>query len=112
MNDRFKEPVRQIIDLLVAKKYAELASLTHGVRLPVEEIGSAVADYGRELVSVPEDAFGLMDVVEVKNALPRRWAVTMPLWTQEEGRSDLSVELTLIESGTSFIVELDDIHVL
>jgi hypothetical protein len=36
----------------------------------------------------------------------------MPLWTREEGRSDLSVEITLIAQNGDFRIELDDIHVL
>ena len=36
----------------------------------------------------------------------------MPLWTQEEGRSDLTVGMTIIEQQNNFVVELDDIHVL
>ena len=53
-----------------------------------------------------------MDVIEVKNAQPRRWSIAMPLWTQEEGRSDLTLEITVIEQQNDFLVELDDIHIL
>jgi hypothetical protein len=70
-----------------------------------------ITDYGRQLVLPPDEAFGVMDVVEVRNAKPRRWSVTMPLWTREEGRSDLSLELTLIAGAQAFAIELDDIHV-
>lgn len=112
MNEQLKEPVRQVITLLVAGNYAELETLTSGVRLTAKDIATAVADYGRKLLLPPEEGFGLMNVVEVKNAKPRQWLVTMPLWTREEGRSDLTVELTLIERQNSFAIELDDLHVL
>jgi hypothetical protein len=36
----------------------------------------------------------------------------MSLWTVEEGRSDLSLELTVAESGDGYLIEVDDIHVL
>ena len=36
----------------------------------------------------------------------------MPLWTKEEGRSDLSIEVTVIKETSGFKIELDDIHVL
>jgi hypothetical protein len=64
------------------------------------------------LVLPPEEGFQLMDVIEVKNAQPRRWSIAMPLWTQEEGRSDLTLEITVIEQQNDFLVELDDIHIL
>jgi hypothetical protein len=112
MNEQLKEPVYQVIALLVAGKYAELETLTHGVRLKAKDIATAVADHGKRLVSPPDDGFKLMNVVEVKNARPRQWSIATPLWTQEEGRSDLTVELTLIERQNSFVIELDDLHVL
>ncbi len=112
MNEQLKEPVRQVLALLVAGKYSELETLTHGVRFNAKEIATAVADYRRKLVLPPENGFGLMNVVEVKNAQPKRWSIAMPLWTQEEGRSDLTVEMTVIEQQNGVAVELDDIHVL
>lgn len=112
MNERLKQSVRQVIEHLVAGKYAELETLTAGQRLTAHEIAKAISDYGRKLVSPPDDAFGLMDVVEVRNAQPPQWSVTMPLWTREEGRSDLSIGVTLIADEKGFRVELDDIHVL
>jgi hypothetical protein len=112
MNERLKEPVRQVIEYLVAAKYAELQLLTNGKRLSAQEMAKAINDYGRELVLPPDDAFGLMDVVEVRNAQPRQWSITMPLWTHEEKRSDFSIEVTLIAEERGFRIELDDIHVL
>lgn len=112
MNERLKESVRQVIELLVAGKYAELETRTNGNRLNSQEMAKAIADYGRELISPPNDAFGLMDVVEVRNAQPPQWSITMPLWTLEEGRSDLSIGVTLIAEEKGFRIELDDIHVL
>lgn len=112
MNEQVRQPVREIVELLVAGKYAEVERITKRVRLSAEEMAKAISDYGRQLVIPPEEAFGLLDVVEVRNMQPPRWSVTMPLWTREEGRSDLSLELTLIHGQNAFDVELDDIHVL
>jgi hypothetical protein len=53
-----------------------------------------------------------MEVAAVREVKPPRWSIIMPLWTAEEGRSDLSLELTLVENGETTNVELDDIHVL
>jgi hypothetical protein len=40
------------------------------------------------------------------------WAVVLPLWTYEEGMSDLSMEATVPESPDGISVVIDDIHVL
>jgi hypothetical protein len=52
-----------------------------------------------------------MDSIQVRGATQPRWSVTMPVWTKEEGRSDLTAELTIIDRGNGFAVEFDDLHV-
>ena len=101
-----------MLGLLAQKEYAQLAELTNGVRLSAQEMAKAVADYGRTLVVPPRDAFNLLDAVQVRGAQPTRWSITMPVWTKEEGRSDLSVVLTVTDHGNGFSIELDDLHVL
>lgn len=59
----------------------------------------------------PDGSYRLMSVVRVRGAEPPKWSVAMPLWTENEGRSDLSIELTLIQQGDGFRIEVDDIHV-
>lgn len=60
----------------------------------------------------PEDAFDAMSIIGIEAPGRTAYSVVCDLWTEEEGRSDLSLELTLIESGGGLTVELDDIHVL
>jgi len=112
MSEQSRQPIRSVIDHLVAGKFTELEMLTKGQRLSAPEIARAISVYGRRLVVPPDDAFKLMDVVEVRNFKPPQWSVNMPLWTEEEGRSDLSIGVTLISDGEGFKIELDDIHVL
>jgi hypothetical protein len=109
---KIQKQVGEIIDLLVKGKFDEIELLTRGARLPAEQIETAIVQYGRTLVAHPVDAFSFMDVIEIRNSSPASWSITMPLWTKEEGRSDLSLELTLVEEDGGFKVELDDIHVL
>lgn len=112
MNLRLRQPVREVIEMLTTGRYAELESLTKGVRLGAQQIASVISEYGCQLVMPPEGAFGLMDVIAVNNSQPPRFSITMPLWTREEGRSDLSLEHTVIQGLNSYDIELDDIHVL
>ena len=112
MKEKLAGPVQKVLTLLIAGKYKDIEALTHGVRLNSKAIGQAVADYGKKIIMPPADGFQLMNVVEVKNAQPRRWSIAMPLWTNEEGRSDLTLELTVVEETDGFTIELDDLHVL
>lgn len=108
----FANTVKTVVDLLVDAKYDELEQLTSGTRLSSEEMARAVRQYGRVLVAPPIQAYDELDVVQVRQATPPRWSVRMSLWTAEEGRSDLSVEMTVVERNKGFGIEVDDIHVL
>ena len=112
MNGRRIGPVAQGLGLLGTKEYGELERLTQGVRLSAHEVAKAVADYGRTLIVPPAEAFNLMDVAQIRGSSPQRWWITMPVWTKEEGRSDLSIEMTLTAHGNGFRIEIDDLHVL
>jgi hypothetical protein len=103
--------VQQVIRLLVAHQYHELEALTGGERLSATEIRTAVAEYGRHLVEPPSEAYGLLVAVRVWVSEDETWFARMPLWTAEEGRSDLTVELTIIFRGGGATVELDGILV-
>lgn len=112
MHEELQEQIELLLRLLAEKQYDEIEKITNGVRLPAEQIRSAVEQYGRTVVQPPSEAYELMDVIEVKSAKPPRWSITMPLWTKEEGRSDLSIEVTAIKEPSKIVMELDDIHVL
>jgi hypothetical protein len=112
MKEKIKSIVWQIIALLVGGDFQRIVELTKGVRMSSEDIKAALEDYGRILITPPQNAFDLLDIVEVKNSRIRQFSIRMPLWTREEGRSDLTLELTLKASDDNLDVELDDIHVL
>ena len=108
----FAEAVKAAVDLLVAGQYDQLEKETSGTRLSARDVASAVEQYGRVLIAPPEQAYEDIDVVRIGRVSPPRWSVRMSLWTAEEGRSDLSLELTVAESGDGYVIEVDDIHVL
>jgi hypothetical protein len=103
--------VSNIIELLVNKQYSEIERITSGTRLPAKEIEAAIRDYGHLLIIPPLSEYNNLDIIAIKSTTPS-WSVRMNLWTQDEGKSDLTIELTIKEKGSTFSVELDDIHVL
>jgi len=112
MNELLRRPACQVIELLVKGKYAEIETLTRGSRLNAQEMANAIRDYGRQLIAPPDDAFRLIEAIEIRNSQPRRWSIVVPLWTLEEGRSDLSLEMTVTTGECGLTIEVDDIHVL
>lgn len=112
VGDKIVATVRLVTQKLVEKDYGFLESLSGGVRLSADDMSLAVEGYGRTLI-VPPPNTEYFEVVETEGDLPRRWAITLDLWSMEEGRSDLSVVLTIIESESEIMdVEVDDILVL
>ena len=73
----------------------------------------AVLEYGATIITPPESAFEDLDIIDIKGATPRAWSVRFDFWTKEEGLSDLSLELTLINGEEELLnVEIDNIHVV
>ena len=108
-----REATIQVIELLVGYRYDDLEKRTGGVRLSADMLEEAVTQYGKTLVFPPPDALANLDIVPVACEGPKTWSVRADLWTSEEGRSDLTLELTVIkDEGKRTIVELDNLHVL
>jgi len=104
--------VRRIVSLLVIGNYQELEKLSNGVHLDATSIKRAVLDYGRTLVEPPEDAQFLEWYPISKSSTPA-WSVDVTLFSAQEGRSDLTLTLTIRENGPEkYHVEIDDLHVL
>ncbi|MGD8619980.1 MAG: hypothetical protein PVH54_12445 [Gammaproteobacteria bacterium] len=73
----------------------------------------AIKEYGSMIVMPPSKAFEDLDIIEIEGSSPKSWSVRFDFWTEEEGLSDLSLELTLISSEEDLLkVEIDNIHVL
>lgn len=109
---RIKSETMLIIQMLVACDYDAIVQHTKGIRLLKDEIEYAVDDYGGTITMPPESVFENLDVVEVENMTPREWSIRCPLWTKEEGKSDLSIEMSMIEENAEKLrIELDNIMI-
>lgn len=105
-----RDKVARVVDLLVARDYLEIERITGGRRLTAAMIQEAIETYGRTLA--PPDEEVRLDVIEVEGATDRTWSVRAELFTLEEGRSDLTLECTVVERDGEISVELDNLHVL
>jgi hypothetical protein len=104
--------IKAITDLLVDGDYRAVERLTNGRRLTAGQIEQAVLDYGNTLVPLPPEALDQLDVYTANN-YPRVFGVEVDLWTQEEGRSDLTLE-AMLESrdDAGYDVSVRNIHVM
>jgi len=112
----FEASVREVAALLARGEYVTLERLTGGVRLTAAEMRAAVAAYPARLLVPPSANEPSLEVVAVVGEpwVSQQWAVRVPLWTVEEGRSDLEMRLTVREDSTSadgYAIEIDGILV-
>jgi hypothetical protein len=104
--------VSDVVAMLVRGDYDAVVRRSDGKRLTAAELEQAVADYGRTLT---QPGTGWWDTVEVRPVGngDDEFYVAAPLWTEEEGRSDLTLELSVGKSESGdYRIEVDDLHVL
>jgi len=112
-DQRIREVVRSVVGLLARRDYEALQRLSRGRRLTATELRQAVEEYGRTIIMPPDEAFEDLDVVDVDAPSPMRHGVRFDLWTAQEGRSDLTLEMTITDVGAdSYDLQIDDLHVL
>ncbi|HEX5410014.1 MAG TPA: hypothetical protein VFW89_09625 [Gemmatimonadaceae bacterium] len=111
--DALKEATKYVMNLLAQRDYRGLENLTQGIRMSANDIDRVIRAYGRHVILPPEEAYSGLTAIEILVPPPGRWSVDMPLWTEEEGESDLTVELRITLQHDSWVkVTVDDIHVL
>jgi len=107
----FETTIRDVVDLLARGDYLAVERLSAGIRLTAQEMAAAINAYGRHLIVPPSAAAAPLNVIS--HADGGGWSVDVPLWTLEEGRSDLTLQLTVRrEADGGHRVEVDDLHVL
>ena len=90
--------VRLAVGLLVGEQYGTLARLSVDRGVRPEDLASAVHRYGATLVRPPEPAYDDLDPVACERAGKRAYAIDFSLWSKEEGRSELSLVLDVVEA--------------
>lgn len=97
-------------DLLAVKDYTSLEEWTNGKRLNATDIANAVNEYGRTIKSMDEYNCSKIDIVKVTGT--DEYSVYVPIYTEEEGISDLTMEMSVESPIEIQIISIDNIHVL
>jgi hypothetical protein len=108
-----RTPIVITVGLLVNGEYEALANMAGGEQFTAANIQEIVDDYGMQLAMPPGDFPAGVELYPVEGVVPRRVAADIPLWTKEEGRSDLTLELMLTEAAPGlWTVRITNIHVM
>jgi hypothetical protein len=104
--------VRVIVDLLVRGQYETVERMTRARRLGADQLAAAISSYGRQLVEPGPSWWDSVTITPIDAADRPEFHVAAPLWTVEEGRSDLTLELRLVEAASQvYESEVLDLHV-
>lgn len=93
--ERFRAALAAVVDRLVARDFD--GAVARG------DIGRWIRPYPATLIALPPQAWDLADAVPISTG---GWSIRIPLWTEEEGRSDLTLTATVYESPL-LVTDLD-----
>lgn len=97
--------------MLVAGRFDDLERLDEGGRMKAGEWRRGLDEFGKTLIAPPPEDLESADVIPVSGTNDS-WSVWYRLWTKQEGKSDLSLELTVRDSGGGQMhIELDGLRV-
>jgi hypothetical protein len=99
----------------LAQKIAEEADLSdifRVSRVESDDFYRVLKEYGKTFISPPTGAYSDIQPVRIINEEQPTWAVDAPLWTLEEGMSDLSIELTIVLGESGPTIQIDDLRVM
>lgn len=99
---------REIVQHIAASRL-DLLNYYPG-RTTQEELARALSEYGRTFVPIPDEGVAELDAFR---PFPQeeRWLVEFPLWTAEEGRSDLCLYLIVLGQDGRLVGYIDDVRV-
>ncbi len=104
--------VRRVADLIADARYEDAVRSCTLSRLSPTDLAAVIEDYGRTFVALPDDFGTCVDSVAIQTTAHPAWSVRAPLWTVEEGRSDLTLEMTIEDRPGQPRIELDDLKVM
>jgi hypothetical protein len=109
--DGFRSAIADLVNALVRGDFDSLDQDGRSGRVGGDGLRRSITEYGRTLVSLPDEALDLAEAGQVAGKLGVWWIV-VPMWTAEEGRSDLSLELAARPTQDGHRLEVTDLHVL
>jgi hypothetical protein len=105
--------VRAIVDLLVKRDFETLEFAASPANRKPADLKAAIEDYGRTLVAPDDTWWSTVETTPINSSAGGGLHVAAPVWTAEEGRSDLTLELRLKpDTAGRQVIEVLDLHLL
>ncbi len=108
--ERFRPILSALSDMIADGDVAAMRA-DPAIRVGADDPLFWVRDYPDLVTALPPQGRDLADAVRIDEH-PDLWSVVIPLWTEAEGRSDLSLEATIEDRAEGLVLEIGGIHVL
>ena len=95
MANELEQFVRSIAIQLADGQYEAVVNGCRTSRVAPLDFERVINEYGHKLVAPPPDAYARLDKIAVRGTAYPTWSIRAPLWTSDEGRSDLTLELKI-----------------
>ena len=106
----FKSEIEKIVQKIANYDFTEIATSAEMGETFVDDLQKVLKEYDCSITPLPDNALNLAEIYHI--ASENRLDVYLPLWTKEEGRSDLTLSMScFVKNGIPF-VEVNDLHVL
>jgi hypothetical protein len=105
----FKSIISEIIYNISVNDYDAIKANEQNGRVDINDLKRVIVEYDCAIIPLPDQAFSKAEVYPIDN---NRLDVYIPLWTKEEGRSDLTLFLSCSVTNGIRKVEINDLRVL
>jgi hypothetical protein len=102
--------IERLVANLAAGRFDEAVAAGRSPRLSSADLERGIGEYGRTLVPLPA---GWQEFAwRYGVAAGPTSAIDVDLWTEEEGRSDLTLQLNAWRNGGEWVLDITDLRVL
>ncbi|WP_264847616.1 DUF7668 domain-containing protein [Capnocytophaga catalasegens] len=106
----FESIIKEIVYNISVNNYEAIKLNRQNGRVDIDDLRRVIKKYGSIIVPLPDEAFTKAEIYDVKDE--NRLDVYIPLWTKEEGRSDLTLSVSCYITNEMAKVEINDLRVL
>ena len=105
---------KAVVDLLGAlgrSDFAAVQQMTGGVRFSADSLRATIKRFGKTPAEPPGNIASHFNTRPVPMTQEPTWSIGVPLWTKEEGRSEIEIRVRVVEAAAGVKVMLDAVRV-
>lgn len=108
-SDLIKSICWKISNLVATRDRNDPFGIYQRSRATRAEVYRALDEYPATFVSPPQNAYDDLEIMETRDG--KSWFTIVPLWSKEEGESDMCLTLSFTQDSGEIRVSLDGCHV-